>query len=104
MKERIGWTKVNERERERESIGIIKALQMIICFVAFQNGIPGLTNSQSIDVDFITTEGNLIQEYSCSISPGGERGCISRAVDLRMKTIPGMQLILHSGQAILPQL
>ena len=43
-----------------------------------------------MDVDFVTMESDLLQEYSCSISPGGDRGCISRAVDLRMKTIPGI--------------
>ena len=73
-----------------------------IIIIAFQNGILSLTNSPSMDVDFITADGDLIQEYSCSISPGGDRDCVSRAVDLRIKTIPGMHLHLKSSTIGLP--
>ena len=91
---------MRERERERERDGErerrdevykVKALYYFCCNI-FKNGVPDPTNSYSVDVDFITTEGDFLQEYSCSISPSGERGCISRAVDLRLKTIPGMCL------------
>ena len=88
-----------ERERVcvRENEGA-----MAIIIIAFQNGILSLTNSPSMDVDFITADGDPIQEYSCSISPGGDRDCISRAVDLRIKTIPGMHLHLKSSTIGLP--
>ena len=66
-------------------------LRLLLLFF-FQNGILRLTNSPSMDVDFITAEGDLLQEYSCFISPGGDRDCVSRAVDLRIRTIPGMHL------------
>jgi hypothetical protein len=49
-----------------------------------------------MEVDFIATEGDLLQEYSCSISPGDDGGCISRAVELRIITIPGMHLQLYT--------
>ena len=71
-------------------------LRLLLFF--FQNGILSLTNSPSLDVNFITTEGDLVQEYSCFISPGGgDRDCVSRAVDLRIRTIPGMHLHLKSS-------
>ena len=72
--------------------------------IIFQDGILSLTNSPFMDVDFVTSEGDLLQEYSCFISPGGDRGCISRAVDLRIRTIPGMYIIFTGGSLNLPQL